>query len=443
MKPSRLFLLLVLVSGALRADVPPFPPVTPEERDLVAVPGEPDAPAVVLFRQAELRMLGYGTDVRYTSRMRVSTRIKILTEEGRRHAELLVPHSRRVRLENLMGRTVQPDGRVELLAAGADPVRTVSSRRRAYVTEVRFPAVKVGSILDLHYELVYNGLFLLDFWDFSDEIPVRRSEIVYKIPTEIEAVAWNRDPLRVGIRSETVTGKHGSETRVWAENLPAVPAADQAVRAMMLPTFYREGIASQRLFKNWATTGAFVEEHYYKPARKADRGVAARARSLAGEAAGAKDARGRIEAVYRFVRQEIRTDPGLDVIGPDGLQVQKTLADGHGEPVEKALLLQALLRALDVDSRLVWAADPASGPVDPQLANPAWFDTVLVAVELDGRRVFLDPSAGPALALGQLRPGYEGTVAVVLSPDPVKDPKKTEVVALPRMENADVQALVR
>ena len=209
---------------------------------------------------------------------------------------------------------------------------------------------------------------------------------------------------------------------------------------MMLPTFYRDGLDSQRLFKNWATTCAFVEEHYYQPARKADRGIAARARSLAD---GVKEARGRIEAVYRFVRGEIRTAPGLDVLGPNGSEVQKTLADGHGEPVEKALLLQALLRALDIDARLVWAADRASGPVDPQLANPVWFDTVLVAVELDGRRVFLDPSADPSLELGRLRPGYEETVAVVLSLDPIKDPKKTEVVALPRMEKNDVEALVR
>ncbi|HSN87186.1 MAG TPA: hypothetical protein VL025_10540, partial [Thermoanaerobaculia bacterium] len=73
---------------------------------------EENAPAVVLLREAELRMAGYGTDLRSKSSLLVTTRVKILTEEGRRLASMRIPHNRRMRIESLEGRTILPDGRV-------------------------------------------------------------------------------------------------------------------------------------------------------------------------------------------------------------------------------------------------------------------------------------------------------------------------------------------
>src|SRR6185436_6652798 len=83
-----------------------------------------------------------------------------------------------------------------------------------------------------------------------------------------------------------------------------------------------------------------------------------------------------------------------------------------------------MLAAAQVEARLVWAADRWRGQIDPSLANPAWFDRVLVLAEIDGRRVFLDPS-DRSLGFGQLQYGYEGTLAVI------HDAKKPEPIVLP------------
>ncbi|MCP4574153.1 MAG: hypothetical protein GY838_17465, partial [bacterium] len=64
------------------------------------------------------------------------------------------------------------------------------------------------------------------------------------------------------------------------------------------------------------------------------------------------------------------------------------------------------------------------GRIYPEVANPWWFDKVLVLVELDGERIFLDPS-DRRLAFGRLAPGNEGTPALVV------DRKKPEVITLP------------
>jgi len=58
-----LFLVLdaATASGAVAAVE--FPPISDAERALTAVPGQPGAPAVVLFKNAELRFMDYPEEV--------------------------------------------------------------------------------------------------------------------------------------------------------------------------------------------------------------------------------------------------------------------------------------------------------------------------------------------------------------------------------------------
>ena len=55
------------------------------------------------------------------------------------------------------------------------------------------------------------------------------------------------------------------------------------------------------------------------------------------------------------------------------------------------------------------------GALDPRLPNPNAFDTVLVTLRIEGEDVFLDPSMR-RLGFGHIRPGYEGTPALIVSP---------------------------
>jgi hypothetical protein len=83
-------------------------------------------------------------------------------------------------------------------------------------------------------------------------------------------------------------------------------------------------------------------------------------------------------------------------------------------PCDKPLLLQALLEVAGVPSRLVWVANRREGRVEREVPNPAWFDAMLVEVELGGRRFYLDPT-DRSLAFGAMAPYYEGTAAVALA----------------------------
>jgi len=134
---------LCLLAGAARAA--DFPPVTDEERAITAVPGEPNAPAVVLSKKGEFLMAGYGlANGNLASSLRVQVRLKVLTEEGKSNGEISIWHSDTHRLLGFKGRTVLPDGRVFPVSADAKFVRKTSRSRKTFTTAVAFPSVQVG-----------------------------------------------------------------------------------------------------------------------------------------------------------------------------------------------------------------------------------------------------------------------------------------------------------
>lgn len=419
---------LILAGTAAPAAADVFPAVSEKERALTSVAGEPNAAAVVLFKKAEFLMWGYDQHGAASSRLLVQERKKILTEQGKELAEIAIAHSDQVRLASFKGRTVLPDGRVLPLQEDARFERKESKRHKYKVTSVAFPGVEVGAILDYQYELRFDSIYFLEPWYFSDELPVVYSEIVFKIPGEYRAQGWDRDPFGLGIKRETKKSSRGSELRVWLENIPSVPDdpfglpfSDLAAQMMMIPTAYQDEYVVEPLLESWASVCKLYEQFYAK-ARRKDGAAVKKAKEIA--AAGGPTARDKAVALYRFVRDEIDTIDAEGIGLAEGSSVDKTLSAKRGDYAEKALLLQSMLNALKLNARLVWAGDRWNGQIDPAIANPQWFDTVLVALELDGQRTYLDPS-DRALAFGRLRYPYEGTPALI------HDAKKPEGVVLP------------
>jgi hypothetical protein len=152
-------LLIPALSGP-RAAAADFPPVTDEERALTSVPGEPNAPAVVLFRRGEFLMAGYGLGGgSLASALSIQVRLKILTEEGKSNGEISIGHSDAHRLKGFQGRTVLPDGRVIPVPSDAKFVRKTSRSQKTFTTAVAFPSVQVGAILDYRYVLRFDSIF--------------------------------------------------------------------------------------------------------------------------------------------------------------------------------------------------------------------------------------------------------------------------------------------
>ncbi|MFL6258927.1 MAG: DUF3857 domain-containing protein [Thermoanaerobaculia bacterium] len=423
--PATLLVALILaLAGARGAAAADFAPITEEERALTAVPGEPNAPAVVLFRKGEFLLSGYGLQRgSQTSLLRVQVRMKVLTEAGKSNGEVVISHSDGRRLHGFQARTVLPDGRIVPVPPDAQFVRKTSFTHKTFKTAVAFPAVQVGAILDYQYELGFDSIFYLEPWYFSDELPVRYSEVVFKTPPDLALQAWSR--ALTGVKTEQSRSASGYVTKAWAENLPPVPDdpygppfRDLAAQMLMLPTA-RTSYGHVPLFESWKTTCGLINRDY-DLVRERDGGGAEKAREIAGTGS----PRDKAEAIYRFVRDQIEDDIYIGVIADPAASLGKILSQRKASRAERALLLEAMLRAVGLSPRLVWAADRDRVTIDPQLPSPEWFDTMLVRVELDGQPVYLDPS-NRALGFGRLSAGHEGTLAVLF------DVKKPEMVTLP------------
>ncbi|MCP4661394.1 MAG: hypothetical protein GY856_38820, partial [bacterium] len=76
------WMLLMLTPWAGAVPAADFPPISEQQKALTRVPGEPNAPAVVLFRKGVFLMEYRGKESE--SIFTVRARIKILTEAGKR-----------------------------------------------------------------------------------------------------------------------------------------------------------------------------------------------------------------------------------------------------------------------------------------------------------------------------------------------------------------------
>ncbi len=415
-------LLGLLLASPATAD---FPPVTAQEKVLTEVAGEPNAPAVVLYRKGVFRMehLGKQSESIFT----VQTRIKILTEAGKEHGEIVLPHSSFKRLKYLKGRTVLPDGRVLELSEEDIFERQVSRLDDYYSTAAALPGLEVGAILDYEYELRYRSLYRLRPWHFQSRIPTLHSEISYVIPEHIGFRPWAK-VLPDRFHQEIDKQAKGRTLRVWMRDMPSIPDepssfpfGDLSNQFMILPTEYLFSGRQIDLLTSWPRVCDLQRSSYYDH-RKNDGNAKKKARELAAGAGGSP--REKAAAVYRFVRDEIQLESLYGIFVREGASVDKVISQGRGDEADKALVLQSMLEALKIPADLVWVADRAAGRRDMKTPNPGWFDRMIVRAEIGGEQVFLDPS-DRRLGFGHLSPGLEGTEALLFHP------RKPEVIRLP------------
>ncbi len=423
---SSFLVLLFALAMPLTAMAADFGPITAEERAFTSVPWQPDAPAVVLFEKAVLDFMDYPKDV--SSILEIHTRIKILAEAGKNYAEIAIPHSAVLRLKELEGRTILADGTVVPLLEDAIFRERSSRAKKSFVTKAAFPAVEVGSIIEYRYKFRWDDVAYLEPWYFHHHIPTVLSEITYYKPGNmaLEPRSWATGGGKIEVETQKTT--RGLAIRAWMQNLGGIPEeplsfpfADLSSRFMMVPREVAFSGTRIPLFDTWKSACELFEEGEtgYRDFRRASRQTKKKAQELASGAASQRD---KVAAVYAFVRDEIRTFSS-QWVGVWGTDADEILKAGEGNRAQKGLLLQTMLDAIKAKPALVWAGDRRFGRVDLEVANPWWFERNLVMVELDGERVFLDPS-DRSLGFGQLSPYFEGTQAILHG-------KKPEIIQLP------------
>ena len=164
---------------------------TADELKMTSIPEQPDAKAVVLYRD-ELTDDDYHVKSRYM-------RVKVLTEAGKDLADVRIQFDHRsgsggYEVGEVAGRTIQPDGTI--IPFTGKPYEKVFDQGKGYKRAFKvfsLPSVQVGSILEYRYTLRWDDhVFWSPEWDIqSEDLYLRKGHFLWK-PTNKDLLSRSR-----------------------------------------------------------------------------------------------------------------------------------------------------------------------------------------------------------------------------------------------------------
>lgn len=195
-------------------------PISPEELQITSVPEAPGAPAVILYRQVDR------DDSDRTGHQYNYVRIKILTEEGRKYADVEIPYFKEQgTIHGLKARTIRPDRTIANFEGKAFDKTIVKAKGLKYLAKtLNLPDVQVGSIIEYHYMYYLQEGYVFDsHWILSDELFTRRAKFSLKAYPQFQ-LRWSW-PAGLPAGTQPPKDEHGM-IRLETQNVPAFQIED-------------------------------------------------------------------------------------------------------------------------------------------------------------------------------------------------------------------------
>jgi Domain of Unknown Function with PDB structure (DUF3857) len=196
-------------------------PIDPDELKMTSEPKAPGAPAIYLYRQVDRKDLGRAnTEYDYV-------RIKILTEEGRDHANIEIPYrGQSVNISNIRARTVHPDGSVvnfdgKIYEKMVEKTKGIKVKAKVFTV----PDVQVGSIVEYHFNYDFEDGFVYgSYWPISDDLFTKKA-VFSLVPYQRLSVRWD---WPAGLPKTAEPPKIGPDkiVRMTATDIPAFQTED-------------------------------------------------------------------------------------------------------------------------------------------------------------------------------------------------------------------------
>jgi Domain of Unknown Function with PDB structure (DUF3857) len=363
-------------------------PISPAELQMTSVPEAPGAPAVILYRQVDRDDVA---NHQYTY-----VRIKILTEEGRKYANVEIPFfNGNESVHSIKARTIRPDGTIANFEGKPMDKMIVKAKGIKYMAKVIvLPDVQVGSIIEYHYADQLKEHYVFDsHWIISEELFTKYAKFSLK-PSDYFPVRFSWQGLPTGVAPKNERGIVHLETN----NIAAFQTEDymppQNELKVRVDFVYSEN-SEMQADKFWKKEGKKENgevESFIGKRKAMEQAVAQMV--LPSDTPEVK-----LQKIYARVQQLRNTAYEVETTEQEKKRnkekatknVEDVWKSGSGSGREITWLYLALVRAAGLEAYPVLVSRRNEYFFTPQMMDPHRLDDNVVLVKLNGKDTFYDP----------------------------------------------------
>jgi hypothetical protein len=370
-------------------------PVSPEELQMTSVPEAPGAAAVILYRQVDR------DDNSLTGHEENYVRIKVLSEEGRKYADVEIPYLHdQGNVIGISGRTVRTDGSIANFDGKAYDKTIVKAKGIKYLAKTfTLPDVQVGSIVEYRYVYDMAEHWVFDSsWILSNELFTRYAKFSLK-PNKQFALRWSW-PL--GLPAGTSPPEQVPSTsvvRMEVHNVPAflvedyMPPQDQL--KFRVEFNYSEANHETEPEKFWKQQGkklngkveSFVNKR--KPMEEAEAQIVAPSDSPEVKA----------QKIYARVQKLRNTSYETEKTeqeqkrekAKEAANAEDVWRQGYGNGSQITWLYLALVKAAGIEAYPVYVSTRNQYLFMPKMMYASQLNSNVVLLKLNGKDVYCDP----------------------------------------------------
>jgi transglutaminase-like putative cysteine protease len=374
-------LLMAAGVGARAADEAP-----PWLQQLAKAPAptyEKDVSAVVLLNEQRASVSDDGRITTVTTYA-----VRILLREGRTFAQAVEFYQNDAgRIKDLKAWVISPNGAVkkygkdETIDRVEDPSDVYNESRLKLINAAG--DVDTGAIFGYQSTTEERSIFAQRTWQFQDRLPTLTSRVVLSLPQEwtAKSITFNHDPITAAV---------GGSTYTWElQNLPPISPEPSSPRLSSLApriavSFYSNPEKPSPNFKSiskWSEVSFWLTE-LHDPQSSPNEVIAAKVKELTANAHSEIE---KLRAVATFVQNVRYIAIAIGLSRGGGMRPRsaaEVFAKSYGDCKDKANLMRAMLKVLNITSYPVgiYSGDPNF--VHEEWPSPTQFNHCIIAIKV-------------------------------------------------------------
>jgi hypothetical protein len=376
-----------------------FQPVSPDELKMTSEPQAPGAAAIILFRQVDR------DDNGHTSHEDDYFRIKILTEEGRKYADIEIPYFKTSgNIVGIKARTIHPDGLIAPFDGKVFDKSIAKAKGLKYLAKTfTLPNVEVGSIIEYFYTEDLSEHYIYDsHWILSNELFTKSAKFSlkpYRRDYSPIAVRWTWHDLPSGSAGPKEDERH--VVRLDAQNIPAFQTEDfmppENELKARVDFIYSDDAFDPDVDKYWKKVGKKLNgrvESFVDKRKAMEQAVS--------QIVSPNDPPDvKLQKIYARVQQLRNTSYEVHKTEQEEKRdkektptnVEDVWKRGYGDGVELTWLYLGLVRAAGIEAYGVMVSDRGNYFFDPKLMDSTRLDANVVLIKVNRKEIYCDPGA--------------------------------------------------